>query len=220
MKGHITRARGQFAQVDARTIQILRRLHSPAKIQDFLNATPFNHERDGETYMSVQRALRLGVAHCFEGALIAAAALMYHGHKPLLMDLQTTHGDQDHVVALFQRNGLWGAISKTNHHVLRYRDPVYQNVRELALSYFHEYFLNDGRKTLRAYSDPYDLSRHSATRWLTEESDLIELVNELNDSSHHQILQSGASRILRRADSIEITASEHQEYPIEKGLKK
>lgn len=80
-------------------------------------------------------------AHCIEGALLAALALYVRGEKPLLLDLSRQKTDQEHVVALFRKNGYWGALSKTNHAVLRYRDPVYRTVRELALSYFHEYFL-------------------------------------------------------------------------------
>jgi hypothetical protein len=92
-----------------------------------------------------------------EGALLAAAILEFHGHKPLLLDLRSTNDDLDHVVALFKQFGCWGAISKTNHVVLRYREPVYKTLRELAMSYFHEYFLDNGKKTLREYSVPFDL---------------------------------------------------------------
>ncbi len=193
---------------------ILRGLGSPAKIQDFLNSLPFNHEQDGETYMSARRVLTHGTAHCFEGALLAAAALMYHGHKPLLMDLQAARGDQDHVVALFKEGSYWGAISKTNHGVLRYREPVYASVRELALSYFHEYFLqSSGKKTLRAYSEPFDLSKYTAEDWLTSEDDLIDLVNALDDSTHHQIVPTEHLRKLRKADAIEIKMADHVEWP-------
>jgi hypothetical protein len=92
-----------------------------------------------------------------EGALLAAAILEFHGQKPLLMDLRSASEDLDHVVALFRQFGCWGAISKTNHAVLRYREPIYKTVRELAMSYFHEYFLDNGKKTLRAYSIPVDV---------------------------------------------------------------
>ena len=108
--------------------------------------------------------LRAGKAHCMEGALLAAAILEFHGHKPLLLDLRSTSEDLDHVVALFKQNGYWGAISKTNHVVLRYREPIYGSVRELAMSYFHEYFLDNGKKTLREYSVPVDLGKFDSYR--------------------------------------------------------
>ena len=75
--------------------------------------------------------------HCAEGAIFAAAALAYHGKPPLLMDIRALPSDQDHIITLFQERGLWGAISKTNHAILRWRDPIYLSVRELAMTYAH-----------------------------------------------------------------------------------
>src|SRR5689334_3314224 len=94
------------------------RLSTPNKIQDFLDSIPFNFETRGATLMSPRRVLRAQKAHCIEGALLAAAALSYHGRTPLLLDLRVSSGDLDHVVALYKENGYWGAISKTNHAVL------------------------------------------------------------------------------------------------------
>lgn len=171
--------------------------------------------------MSPASALEAGKAHCFEGALIAALALEMHGHKPLLLDLKTTEGkDIDHVVALFREKkdppaGGWGAISKTNHAVLRYREPIYKTIHELALSYFHEYFLNNGEKTLRSFSKPFDLSKTTLRRrgfagqgidWRNSEKNLFKLVEMLDKSSHIQILSKKQIKNLRQADKIEIQA--------------
>ena len=195
--------------------KILRRLSTPAKIQDFLNTLPFNFERAGETLRSPRRVLRDRTAHCLEGALLAAAALQLHGEAPLLLDLKTDSrgGDSDHVVALFRRRGLWGAISKTNHAVLRYREPVYRTVRELALSYFHEYFLDSGRKTLRSYSRPFDLRTVAKKNWMTDERDLWWLSKMLDSSPHTAIAPKATLRDLRRAESIEIEAGKITEWP-------
>lgn len=191
------------------TYRTLKKLNTSEKVQDFLNAMPFNHERDGETYRSVEEALRAGKAHCFEGALIAAAALALHGQKPLLLDLYTNKKDIDHVVVLFRKNGRWGAISKTNHAVLRYREPVYLSVRELVMSYFHEYFLPDGRKTLVSYSRPFDL-RKTKVDWISSKENLQALVDALDSSPHVPILPKGHR--LRRAEPIEIKAGKITEY--------
>lgn len=135
--------------------------------------------------------------------MLAAAALWLSGKKPLLLDLKTVKGDDEHVVALFTENGYWGAISKTNHAVLRFRDPVYRTVRELALSYFHEYFKSDtGAKTLRSYSDPFDLSR-LGTDWLTAETNLWRVARSLDRSPHHPIVPPKNKRSLRRATVFE-----------------
>ena len=207
----IQKLRGSLSPAE---IKVFTRLNSPAKIQDYLNSIPFNHELVGETYMSPRRVIKAQTAHCFEGALFAAAALMYHGHKPLIMDLQAARGDTDHVVALFRSGKYWGAISKTNHGVLRYREPVYATVRELALSYFHEYFLQtNGKKTLRAYSQPFDLSKYKPSAWFSAEEDLINIVNDLDDSVHYPIVATEQIRKLRKADAIEIKMAEHVEWP-------
>ena len=185
---------------------VLRRLNSGSKIQSFLDLLPINFETRGETYMSPRRVLQEHTAHCFEGALLAAAALWYHGKKPLLLDLRTINEDEDHVVALFRERNLWGAISKTNHAILRYRDPIYKTMRELAMSYFHEYLLDDGRKSLRAYSRPFDLSRYQPEKWITAEEELDWLVEALDKSPHFPIAPYAAISRLRKASQIEVTA--------------
>ena len=105
-----------------------------------------------------------------EGALVAALALWMHGKPPLVLDLRTTPDDVDHLVTLYRRGGYWGGITKTTHAVLRYREPIYRDVRELAASYFHEYFLDSGKKTLRQYSEPFDLRKWKGD-WMTAEFD-------------------------------------------------
>src|SRR3989344_3516933 len=192
--------------------KIFAKLTTPQKIQNYLDTLPINFELRGETYMSPRRMLKAKTAHCFEGALFAAAALASHGKKPLLMDLRTTVPYEDHVVTLFRRNGLWGAISKTKHAILRYRDPVYRSPRELAMSYFHEYVESDGKKSLREYSAPFNLSRYAPKRWETAQEELHWLVDAFDDSRHFPIAPSKIMRQLRKASSVEIKASDIVEW--------
>jgi len=194
----------------------LARLNSPKKIQDFLDTIPINKERGGETCTSPLVTLRHNKAHCMEGALVAALALKMHGHRPLLMDLKATPGDYDHVVTLFKKDGYWGGITKTNHAVLRYREPIYRDVRELAASYFHEYFLDNGRKTLREYSEPFDLDswqqKNQHDNWISSENDLWDLGAALDSSKHHKLLNKKQIAGLRRADDLEIKAGKITEW--------
>lgn len=199
---------------------LLQRLTTPQKIQDYLDTLPINFELSGETYMSPRRVIRAKTAHCFEGALFAAAALAYHGESPLLMDLQTIPADEDHVVTLFKQFGLWGAISKTNHTMLRYRDPVYESPRELAMSYFHEYLeWKSGKKSLQRYSKPYDLSLFPPKRWVTDEEDLVWLVDALDSSRHFPIAPKKNMKVLRRGASVELRAMNIEEWS-KSGIKK
>lgn len=141
-----------------------------------------------------------------EGAMLAAAILQFHGHPPLLIDLRAHKRDKDHAIAPFQINKKWGAISKTNHAVLRYREPIYNSIRELAATYFHEYFLDDGKKTLESYSVPVNLSKFNNRNWVTSERDLWYIDEYLNRARHIPILNKKQAEKLRLADPIEIKA--------------
>jgi len=192
--------------------KIFRKLTSPRRIQDFVDSLAINMEREGVTYMSPRRVLRTGQAHCLEGAIFAAAVLAFHGERPLLLDFQAAYDDEDHVVTLFRANGHWGAISKTNHPGLRYRDPVHGSIRSLAASYFHEYYMWDGRKSLRSFSKPFDLARYAPENWITAEADLDRLVHALDTSVHVPIIPKGNLRMLRPASAFEIHASAAVEW--------
>lgn len=190
--------------------KILKRLRTPDRIQDFVTALPTNFELSGDTALSVRDTLRQGHAHCLEGAFVAACALWIAGEPPLLMDLQAD-GDDDHVVALFRRHGCWGAISKSNHVWLRWRDPIHRSLRELALSYFHEYVLKD-RKTLRRYSLAYDLRRVSPALWVGRDGPCFDVADGLDASRHYPLITPAQVRVLRRRDSMELRAGRLLEY--------
>ena len=136
-------------------LAVLRRLRSPGRIQDFLDGLAYRTE---DLPASPRRVLAERRAHCFDGALFAAAALRLAGHKPLLVDLQAVR-DDDHVLAVYRDRGRWGALAKSNFSGLRFRDPIFRDLRELAASYFEDYFNLRGEKTLRNFSVPFDLSR-------------------------------------------------------------
>lgn len=193
-------------------LSVLRPLTTPSKIQDFLDTLAINHEKNGETCYSPRRVLLEQKAHCLEGALLAATALWLHGERPLLLELRVARGDQDHAVALYKRNGHWGAISKTNHTSLRFRDPVYRTIRELVLSYFHEYFINEnGTKTLRGYTRPFSMKQFGAG-WITSETDLWNIAYRLHDAPHLDIIPPGNEGHIRQADSMERRAGELIEW--------
>jgi hypothetical protein len=187
-------------------IKFFKKLDSPKKIQDYLNTLKFNFEKRGDTCYSPRFVIRHKTAHCMEGAMLAAAALEYHGAKPLVLDLRSERHDFDHVVAVFRQFGAYGAISKTNHAVLRYREPIYGTIRELALSFFHEYFDNKGRKTLREYSGVFNLSHFNKINWRITSENLFDIPNYLDEVKHFSILNKRQIKNLRKADKIEIEA--------------
>ena len=194
---------------------LFKKLNTPAKVQDLLNSLKFNFEENGQTLKSPLYTLRAGNAHCMEGALLGAYILSLHGHKPYVMHLKSTKHDYDHVVAPFKVGGLWGALSKTNHAVLRYREPVYKTIRELVMSYFHEYFLDTGVKTLRSYSEVMDLNIFE-DGWEVSDGDLWGIDEELDKIKHYDIVPKEYIKKLRKADNVEIQAGKVVEYVSEK----
>ncbi|MFM7088640.1 MAG: hypothetical protein ACKOW9_03865 [Candidatus Paceibacterota bacterium] len=192
---------------------LFKRLNTPAKIQSYLNSFPFNFEEDDrDTIRSPLTAIRFGKIHCFEGALLGAYILSLHGYRPSLLHLKAKKNDFDHVIVLFKKDGFFGALSKTNHYCLRYRDPVYKTVRELVMSNFHEYFLNkDGTKTLRSYSKPLPMSRVKIN-WVTSKDDLWVIDEMLDALPHYDILSKKQIASLRTVDIIERKAGNLVEY--------
>ncbi|MGZ5033350.1 MAG: hypothetical protein ACXWAC_09145 [Usitatibacter sp.] len=206
-------ARREDLGLDARDFATLKRLTSPEKIQAFVTAIPINHEIGGETVLSVREVLRQRRAHCIEGAMVAACALWVNGDPPYVMHLDCHESDYPHVIALFKRGGAWGAISKTNGAPLRYRDPIYRTLRELALSYFHEYSNKRGHKTLRRYSVPFDLRRIDPREWVTHPKSCWLAHDRITDSRHYALISKRQERLLTKRDRFERTTSKIVEYP-------
>ena len=213
-----TRSSARFARREVlglakREFALLRRLRTPQEIQSYLNSIPINHEVGGETMWSVREVIRHRCAHCMEGALVAACALWVHGEPPLVMHLDCAPSDYPHVIALFRRGKGWGAISKTNGAVLRYRDPVYRSLRELAMSYFHEYFDTRGRRTLRRYSVSFDLRRIDPGLWVTNAQACVETHDRLEALRHYEMISARQARLVSRRDRFEREAAKQVEYP-------
>ena len=198
-------------------IKIFKKLNTPTKIQDFLNALNLNLEETGDTCQSPRMVLRSKKAHCMEGAILAAAILRFHGHEPLIMDIESTKDDFDHAITVFKKDGFYGAIGKTNHAVLRYREPVYKSPRELAMSFFHEYFLNkNGKKTMRTYSNPVNLKKFDKRNWMTSEEEIWFIPEHLTEIKHYPVLNKKQIKNLRPADKVEIEAGKIVEFKHDK----
>lgn len=216
-KNFITRF-SDSAMFSKKEMEIYKKLNSPKKIQDFLNSLKINFEENGDTCFSPRMVLKNRKAHCVEGALFAAVVLRFNGFEPLIVDLESTRKDFDHVIAVFRKNGRWGSIGKTNHAVLRYREPIYLSVRELVMSFFHEYFIDDGKKTLRRYA-LVDLSRFDKFNWMTSDEEVWFIPEFLAKVKHIEILTLAQVRCLRLADEIEIEAGKLVEEKVPKGVK-
>lgn len=173
---------------------VLGSLRNTAQIQEFLDGLAYN---TSDQTFSPREVLRRRQAHCLDGALFAAAALQWLGHPPLLMDLRAVN-DDDHVIAVFRDKGMWGAVAKSNTTLLRYRDPVYRSLRELALSYFPMYFNIEGEMSLREYSRPFSLEPFGP-EWIYSGKDMTYIGAALDKTRHYPILTEQQLRALPRA---------------------
>jgi hypothetical protein len=194
--------------------RMLARLDTPQKIQTFIEKLPPNFELKGETCMSPRNVLKLRTAHCAEAAVLAVAALMYHGKPAWLMDIRSLPSDHDHIVTLFKERGLWGAISKTNHAVLRWRDPIYRSPRELAMTYAHEYNLDGGKKSMVDYSKPFSVARYALARWLITPGDVYWLMEAIDEAPHVAVAPKHALRRRRRSTRVELKSQDVTEWPV------
>lgn len=174
----------------------LRSLKDPHGIQRFLDDMPYHL---ADTAWSPRRVLAENTSHCFEGAMLAAAALRANRYPPLVFDLEAEK-DTDHVVAIYRTNGYWGAIAKSNYTGCRYREPVYRSLRELALSYFDVYFNLRRERSLRRFSRPVNLARFDLLEWMTTDKPLWFVAEYLFDIRHYPLLTPAMAKRLHRLD--------------------
>jgi hypothetical protein len=165
-------------------ISLLKTLNTPLKIQQFLDDIDYNSVIECQSPRWIMKKRK---AHCFEGALFAAASMQYHGSKPLIVDMKAFN-DDDHVIAVFKFKDHWGAVAKSNCTTLRFREPVYRDIRELCMSYFDLYCNIYGEKSLRSYTSPINLDHLHIPDWTVTDEDLDPLGQKLNEIRHYPLL--------------------------------
>jgi hypothetical protein len=177
--------------------RMVSKLTSPHKIQEFLDQTSYSTE---DVYRCPLRVLRERRAHCFDGAVFAAASLRRLGFPPLVLELVPNERDDDHLIALYKRDGLWGAVAKSNFVGLRFREPVFRNQRELILSYFEQFYNVAGEKTLRAYTLPLNLTSFDSLEWTIRDEPMDQIADALDKRRRIPVITEEAARQLARVD--------------------
>ena len=175
---------------------VLERFKDPADIQAFLDEIAYS---DDPIYRSPRSVLRDRKAHCYDGAVFAAAALRFLGHKPLLCEI-TAVRDDVHLLALFKVDEHFGAVAKSNFSGLRFREPIFRNLRELLLSYFEDYYNVDGEKTMRGYRSPLNLAYYDHLNWMTDDKALEVIAEKLDQLKECQIITPEMEARLNKVD--------------------
>lgn len=163
---------------------LLNGLTSPFRIQEFLDSIPYSPD---DFYRSPLGVLRDRTAHCFDGAVFAAAALRRIGFPPLILDLLSNGRDDEHLLTLFKLGGRWGAVAKSNFVGLRFREPVYRSLRELTMSYFEQYYNLEREKTLRGYTGPLNLKHFDGMNWMVRD-EVMETIARRTDEIRRVML--------------------------------
>jgi hypothetical protein len=177
--------------------RIMAGLARPAEIQRFLDWVPYSTD---PFYRCPLRVLRDRVAHCFDGALFATAALRCIGYRPLIVDLLPNDRDDEHLLAVFKQNRRWGAVAKSNFVGLRFREPVYRTLGELVMSYFEPYFNVDRERTLRGYTRPLSLKPFDRLNWMTSDEHLERIAERIDEIPRVSLLTDDMAAQLSPVD--------------------
>ena len=165
--------------------QVMAQLTTPSRIQAFLDEFPYSVESN---YRCPLRVFRERIAHCFDGALFAAAALRRLGYPPLVLNMLPNDRDDDHMLALYRRDRYWGAVAKSNFVGLRFREPIYRTLRELVMSYFEQFYNVEREKTLRSYTVPLNLKAFDRFNWMMSDEPLERIGQRLDEIRKIRVL--------------------------------
>lgn len=190
-----------FTKAERKVIESLR---SPAQVQRFLTAMPYNWERGGGTLRSFREVLKRNEAHCLEAALVATVILEQHGYPPLLLDIESVDL-LDHVIFVFQCKGLWGSIGRSRDLGLHGRKPLFRNLRQLVWSYFDPYVDFTGRIKGYGLTSLYDLGNYD---WRFSSKNMHRIEDHLR-AIPHRALKSSDKRYQRLHARYQESKKEH-----------
>jgi hypothetical protein len=170
----------------AKEWRVIHRCRTPYQVQRYLNALPYNHEKDGETLRSFRGVVRTGMAHCLEGALSAAVILEQHGHPVMFLDMES-QDKLDHVVFLFKQDGRWGTVARSRDPGLHGRRPVFRTVRAVVDSYFDPFIDHTGRITAYGVGTLKELGGYD---WRLSGTNVWKVERYFNDLPHKRFVSS------------------------------
>ena len=189
--------------------RLIARLSTPLRVQQWLNALPYNTEKGGETLRSFRPVARLKTAHCLEAALFAAVVMEQHGYPPLVMSLES-QDNLDHVIFIYRQRGRWGSVARSRDPGLHGRKPVFRSPRALAESYFDPYIDYTGRVT--GYS-VVDLKVMGDFDWRLSRRNVWPVEHMLLKLPHRKIVRSG-KRVRYERKKYRAYLAKHKKKPL------
>jgi hypothetical protein len=166
--------------------QLIESLNTPARVQRFFSSMPYNWEKKGGTMRSFREVVKRNEAHCLEAAVGAAVILEQHGYPPLLLDIESVDL-LDHVIFVFQQDGLWGSIGRSRDIGLHGRKPLFRSLRDLTWSYFDPYVDFSGRIKGYGLANLYDLGNYD---WRFSARNMSKIEDYLRELPHKKIHSS------------------------------
>jgi len=173
--------------------RLIARLRTPAVVQGWLNALPYNMETRGETLRTFRGVVRTGMVHCLEAALTAAVILEQHRYPPLVLSFESIDL-LDHVIFVYRTATGWGSVARSRDPGLHGRRPLFATPRALALSYAESYIDFTGR--IKAYA-VVDLRVMGDYDWRLSARNVWKVERMLLDWPHRPIATSD-----RRAEAM------------------
>ena len=186
-----------LTSLSAQERRIIGRISSPHDVQELLDGFVYS---SNSWYRSPWRVLRDRKAHCYDGAVFAAALLSLLGHPPLIVNMFPNSRDDEHLVAPFRIRGAWGAVGKSNFVGLRYREPIHRTLRELMISYFEQFYNVAGEKTLRSYTRPLTISIRKFGMWVSDDDAMERIADTLNTMRRYPVVTPPMVRTLTKVD--------------------
>lgn len=172
----------RFGCFGSKELAVIRSLDSPDKIQEFIDKNiEYDPEREDRSVLEVIRERK---AECFNGALLAAAALIYHGYDAAVLEILARR-DEEHVLCVYRIEGQWGSIAQSKYLGLKGHMPRYRTVRDLVASYMELFFAFDGHLSLESYTNPL---RWRNYKWLTERGEVVKLAKQIRRSKHIRLV--------------------------------
>ncbi|MBL7556644.1 MAG: hypothetical protein JNM24_12560 [Bdellovibrionaceae bacterium] len=120
--------------------KLSKKYNTPEKVQKYISSLKYNKK---PTMRSALSTWRHKEAHCMEGAFLAAAILEPLGYPPLILSFESIDL-LEHVIFIYKKKNLWGAIGCSRDQGLKGRKPIFKTIRALTLSYFEPYIDKTG----------------------------------------------------------------------------